>query len=127
MDVLGSAVCRKAAEIISTNGWTQGAHARNTDNLVCRITSGEAAYFSIYGALSKALYLLDQDHSDKAMQARSDMWLELTSRAAAERGQYSGVHPLFDFNDDPRRTQGEVIGFLNDCAYALEQKEGGAK
>lgn len=123
MDVLASAICRKAAEIINQNGWTQGARARNTENVVCQIISGDAASFSIYGAVSKAMYLLGCAHDDKAMQHRLDLWQELTSRAARERGQYSGVHPLFDFNDDRNRTQGEVVGFLNDCAYALEQAE----
>ena len=124
MEVLASAICRKAVEIINCNGWAQGAHARDTAGVVCRIISGDAATFSIYGAISKALYLLDQPHDDKAMQQdQSALWNEITHRAAKERGQYSGVHPLFDFNDDPRRTQGEVIGFLNDCAYALEQAE----
>ena len=57
------------------------------------------------------------------MRHRLDLWGMLTQRAAKERGQYSGVHPVMDFNDDRNRTQGEVIGFLGDCAYALEQAE----
>lgn len=119
-----SAICRKAAEIISTNGWAQGAHARDTNGTVCRIVSGDAAVFSIYGAISRALYLAGQDHDDRAIQHQNmALWDEVTRRAARERGQYSGVHPLMDFNDDPRRTQAEVIGFLTDCAYALEQAE----
>lgn len=122
-DVLASAICRKAAEIINQNGWTQGAHARDTAGIVCPIVSGDAAVFSLYGAVSKAMYLLGCEHSDKAMQHRLDLWGELTHRAGQERGQYSGVHPVMDFNDDRNRTQGEVVGFLNDCAYALEQRE----
>lgn len=123
MQILSSAVCRKAAEIISNNGWTQGSHARDTNGMVCPIRSGDAAVFSIYGAISKALYLMDQDSSDKGMQNTQPLWDALTRQAAKERGQYSGVHPLMDYNDDPKRTTGEVIGFLNDCAYALEQVE----
>jgi hypothetical protein len=122
-DILASAICRKAAEIINQNGWCQGAHARDTNGTVCPIKSGDAATFSLYGAVSRALYLLGCDSSDKAMQHRIDLWQELTHRAGKERGQYSGVHPVMDFNDDRNRSQGEVVGFLGDCAYALEQRE----
>lgn len=119
----GSDIIRKAAEIINQNGWCQGSHARDSNGVVCRILHPDAATFSIYGAVSKALYLFGLDPSDKAIQNTQPMWDVLTQQAARQRAQYTGVHPLMDFNDNPNCSPGEALGFLGDCAQQLETAE----
>lgn len=117
-----------AADRIKTYGWAQGAHARDTEGRPCRITAPEAAYFSVYGAIMKEMAnagLIDPKGDDVAVQGFMPMWQVLTTEARKLRRSYNGVHPLFDFNDDPARTQAGMVEFLLDCADKLEAIEKG--
>jgi len=117
-------IVRRAAERIETYGWTQGAHARTTGNVVCRILDPDAAYWSIYGAVYKEMYLAglaDGDVSVQQSMIGRAIWQVLTRQAVSERTAYTGVHPVIEFNDAPGRSQAEVTGFLRDCAALLEQ------
>lgn len=124
----GSQILKDAAEVIRTYGWSQGSHARTTENQPCRITAPEAAYFSIYGAMTRVMAIngvIDPRGDDMAVQGYSPMWEVLTVEARKARRVYNAVHPLFDFNDDRGRTQAGVIEFLLDCAEKLETAETG--
>lgn len=125
--MLGSAILNEAAEVIRTMGWSQGAHARDTENRPIRITHPDAAYFSVYGAITKVMAregLIGPGGDDKAVQGFMPMWEVLTREAVKLRRTYNGVHPLFDINDDPARTQAGMVDFLRDCADILKPLEG---
>lgn len=112
-----------AAGRIETYGWTQGAHARTTENLVCPVMSPDAAYFSIYGAVMREMTNAGLEGGDAAAQnslVGIVLWTAVTNRVVRERRSYSGVHPVIDFNDTDARTQAEVVGFLRDCAEDLK-------
>ena len=118
-------IVEAAARRIETYGWTQGAHARTTEGLVCRIQSPDAAYFSIYGAIYREMANegLAENMGDAILQqglTGMAIWTAVTNRAVRERKSYSGVHPAIDFNDTDGRTQAEIIGFLRDCAIDLK-------
>lgn len=116
-------IVEAAAKRIETYGWTQGAHARTTENLVCRVMDPEAAYFSIYGAIDREMVnagLTGGDIQTQTSLTGMAIWTVLTRQGVAERIGYSGVHPVIEFNDAHGRTQAEVTGFLRDCARTLE-------
>lgn len=122
----GSKILTEAAEIIRTMGWSQGAHARDTENRPIRITHQDAAYFSVYGAVMKVMAregLVGPAGDDLVLQGFEPMWSVLTREAVKLRRSYNGVHPLFDINDDPARTQAGMIDFLLDCADILKPLE----
>lgn len=118
-----AALVEAAAGRIETYGWTQGAHARTTENMVCAVNSPDAAYFSIYGAVFREMDIAGLTGGDIAAQNSRvgiAIWAAITHRAVSERRGYSGVHPAIDFNDTDGRTQAEVVGFLRDCAHDLK-------
>lgn len=121
----GAVILRRAADRLKVYGWTQGAHARDTEGRVCRITAPEAAYWSAYGAIMREMAnagLIEAGGDDKAVQT-STLWAVVTREAVRYRRAYNGVHPLFDINDDPARTVHGMIDFLLDCAERLETEE----
>lgn len=118
----GSKILTEAAEVIRTLGWSQGAHARDTENRPIRITHPDAAYFSVYGAITKVMAregLIGPGGDDLGVQGYEPMWSVLTREAVKLRRGYNAVHPLFDLNDDPARTQAGMVDFLLDCADIL--------
>lgn len=128
--IVTQAALDKAAEIvdaaarrIETYGWTQGAHARDTDNLVVRAMSADAAYFSIYGAVLREIANAGLGGGDLPTQTTPEgvaIWTALTHQGVKDRTAYTGIHPVIEFNDAYGRTQAEVIGFLRDCANLLK-------
>lgn len=122
----GSEILTQAALVIKQYGWSQGSHARDTEGRPCRITSAEAAYFSIYGAITKVMArndLIAPGGDDKAVQGYQPMWDILTTRARRDRRAYSHVHPVIDFNDDSGRSQDAAIELLLDAADLLKDLE----
>lgn len=124
----GSEILTKAADRIKMYGWAQGSHARDTEERPVRVTATDAAYWSVYGAVMKEMAnagLIAPGGDDKAVQGFMPMWEVLTREARKARRVNTHVHPLFDYNDDPARTQAGVIEFLLDCADKLEAIEKG--
>lgn len=121
----GSVILRRAADRLKVYGWAQGAHARDTEGRVCRITAPEAAYWSAYGAIMREMAnagLIDARGDDLAVQT-SALWAVVTREAVKWRRGYNGIHPLFDINDDPSRTVHGMVDFLLDCAERMEAEE----
>ena len=94
---------RKAADLLESKGWTQGAFARNGHEEVS-INDPQANCFCVLGAI-----IFSNCIGDLRTRAALARYLNL------DRDEW-----VLDWNDDPTRTKEEVIKTLRDCADSLE-------
>lgn len=120
---------RHAAWVIEHYGWSPGASARTTEGRVCAIKSSEAAYFSMYGALSKAFDSHQGVHGDIGIQ-QGEAWTWITAMARemippAER--VVGQHPVLALNDRDGMDGPKIAALLRRWADQLETELKAAK
>ena len=94
----------EAAKLIKESGWCQGHMALDKNGKPTNHLASGACDFCMTGALDRAAYDLD---------ATLDLRDEAECAALENVAAY--VH-LTDFNDNARRTKGEVISVLKDAA-----------
>ncbi|ARQ95282.1 hypothetical protein [Bradyrhizobium phage BDU-MI-1] len=87
--------------------WCQKTDARDRDGKRCKVFSKEARTFSIEGAIRRAA-----GEEDRGAYAR------LAKHIKAQVGKYP-----FDWNDQPGRTQKEVVRMFEDLADEFRFKE----
>lgn len=123
---------RHAAKLIETQGWTQGAAARDLAGAeVPLLAVGQAGdsrvrvnsrahSFSIYGALVKAQELYGEPTHIGMMW---NTLMELASQLdTTPSGGKNYVHPVIMYNENMDRTKAEVMAFMEQAASAIEAK-----
>ena len=103
---------RTAQELLG-RGWTQGADARDRDGIPVPGWSERAVCWSLLGALVAVLEAQSEATGDDA--AISDL-----ARACALLAETLDVGSLETWNDEPGRTQSEVIEAVRRAASADE-------
>jgi hypothetical protein len=127
---------RAAIGILTSNGWSQGAAARNHYGeqlpLYLPATGGDsrarihpdAVSFSIYGALAKAM-----GDAGTAVANPGLLWATLDAAAKLHvvPGGTNHLHALIAFNEVEGRTHAEVLEFLEGVALQLEETHANAQ
>jgi hypothetical protein len=106
-------VLERAADLIEPEGaWTQGVYARDAEGHILGAgTAPEAVCFCALGAIE---HIGGHGAPAKAFLARHIM----------PEGYRSTTHTVGSFNDDPRRTQAEVVAKLREAATLARSREG---
>jgi hypothetical protein len=96
------------ARFLIERGWTQGADARSRNGTPVKPWASKAAAWSLLGALVACV-------EKRAEVSEADAVGSLASACVALAGILE-VDSLDAWNDDPRRTQAEVVGALQRAA-----------
>lgn len=123
-----------AIERLSKKGsWTQFTWARDATGLSVHVASKEASCFCINGAITAAalsvidggqpLYTGNERQMDSFGRPFLALWVSRFVNFVRE-GRVM-VNPLYSFNDDRDRTQGQVLDALKKAREAALKLEGG--
>jgi hypothetical protein len=123
---------RRAAKLIETQGWTQGAAARDQAGAEVQLlavgqagdsrvrVNNRAHSFSIYGALVKAQELYGEPTNVGVMwNTLMELAAQLDTKPA---GGKNFVHPVITYNENMDRTLADVLAFMEQAATAIEAK-----
>lgn len=105
-----SEILSAAADLIETRGWTQGAAARDPKGAAVDGQDPDACCWCAIGAINRATPARSFEEFQAAMTTVERV-LELPS----ERDTW-GLYPLASWNDDPSRTQAEVVQALRQAS-----------
>ena len=96
-------------------GWTQGAYARDKNGKqVDEFSRNEATCFCIMGAAANVARKLQNGSSKDYDEAIMRVDMNYAIRNALEHDWGESIRSIPDFNDNPRRTQEDVVQLLND-------------
>ena len=110
-----SEILNKAADLMQANGWTQGHRGM--------IVGGPHGY-CLEGAICEARGDADQYHSDMVGHEVYGLVQEHPAyQAVCDHLGESSHGWLFLWNDNPRRTQDEVVGVLRAAAVITEARQ----
>jgi hypothetical protein len=124
---LPEAVALTAAAMVSearglvVRGWCQGTHARDRRGLEVPAWSSEARSWSLLGALLAAWHRHEIDTRDADVVAHlADA--EALGGATQVLGEAVGTASLEHWNDEPQRTQADVLEALDRALRLLEAR-----
>lgn len=112
-------VLDRAADLIEPEGaWTQGAYAKTADgNHFMHGDAAGAVCWCAIGAIDKASASQGRDHPNY-------LWLGAARQLADILPQACGLNDtITTFNDDPGRTQAEVVAKLREAATLSRSSE----
>ena len=92
------------------SGWNRYAMARDADGNVVHVSSGKAVSWCLSGAFTAEVNLVRKE-SECHLYAQ---WWDEVHREVLNRHHVSPSR----WNDDPKRTKGDVVKLLHDLAHA---------
>ena len=109
MDTQAIELLRSARDLVR-RGWTQQAEGRDAQGTAVEPWQPTATSWSLLGALVAAL--------EEQTDGRKELPLVQLADALDALALFVDSDSLADWNDDPRRTQGDVIAVLDTAADA---------
>lgn len=107
MDAHSGKLLRSARDLVA-RGWVQGADARSTDGAAVQPWAADAVGWSLLGAIVAAL--------EAESAAGKDLPLEQLAAAMHALAEFVTDDSLAGWNDDPSRTQQQVMDTLLQAA-----------
>jgi hypothetical protein len=114
VDTRAVELLRRASDLIRC-GWTQHAESRDAAGAAVDPWKATAICWSLLGALVAAL----EEETDRG----ADLPLQQLADALDALALFVDSDSLADWNDDPRRTQDDVIGVLDAAVDAAVPRQ----
>jgi hypothetical protein len=115
-EMTAAAMVNEARRLV-TNGWCQGAHARDGAGLEVPSWSEEARSWSLLGALLTSWHAQDSRNDADVVAHLADA--HALGEATQVLGEVVGTASLEGWNDAAKRTQADVVAAMDGALVAL--------